>query len=70
MTGNVWEWVQDVYAPDTYKNDSTLPVAGFYRVIRGGGWYSSPAQATITNREWFSPDYGEVSIGFRCVAPK
>jgi formylglycine-generating enzyme required for sulfatase activity len=70
MTGNVWEWVRDTYAPDTYMNDTAGNVSGFYRVIRGGGWNSTPGQATVFNREWFAPDFGEVSIGFRCVAPR
>jgi formylglycine-generating enzyme required for sulfatase activity len=68
MIGNVWEWVRDTYAADAYQSDSSVPAAGFYRVIRGGGWYSTASQATVANRERFSPDFGEVSIGFRCVA--
>jgi formylglycine-generating enzyme required for sulfatase activity len=40
---------------------------GRYRVIRGGGWYSTAAQLPVANRQWFVPEYGEVSIGIRCV---
>ena len=72
MTGNVWEWTGDYYAKD-YYSFSTLenpagPDVGLYRVVRGGGWYSSAEQLRITNRNWFSPDFAEVSIGFRCVS--
>lgn len=71
MTGNVWEWVYDRYQPDYYaESDSgnpTGPPVGRYRVIRGGGWYSGPRQLRIRNRHWFVPEYGEVSIGFRCA---
>ncbi|MBD3421527.1 MAG: SUMF1/EgtB/PvdO family nonheme iron enzyme [Chitinivibrionales bacterium] len=71
MTGNVWEWTNDRYQQDFYvqsqSTDPPGPVAGRYRVIRGGGWYSDPAQLRIQNRHWFSPTHAEASIGFRCV---
>jgi len=72
MLGNAWEWVNDLYDPAQYRmpdaGEPAGPAAGFYRVIRGGGWYSSPEQATVSNRHWFSPDFPEASIGFRCVS--
>ncbi|MBD3357343.1 MAG: SUMF1/EgtB/PvdO family nonheme iron enzyme [Chitinivibrionales bacterium] len=71
MTGNVWEWVYDRYQPDYYadaKSENPAgPTVGRYRVIRGGGWYSGPEQLRVRNRHWFVPEYGEVSIGFRCA---
>jgi formylglycine-generating enzyme required for sulfatase activity len=71
MTGNVWEWVSDRYQPDYYSvseiDDPPGPDVGQYRVIRGGGWYSGPAQLRIKNRHWFEPNFGELSIGFRCA---
>jgi formylglycine-generating enzyme required for sulfatase activity len=71
MIGNAWEWANDYYDPEEYrvglKENPPGPQAGLYRVIRGSGWYGTPNNATVTNRQWFSPDYGEVSIGFRCV---
>lgn len=71
MTGNVWEWVNDHYQPDYYStSDTTDPQGadvGQYRVIRGGGWYSTAQQLKIRNRHWFEPNFGEVSIGFRCA---
>lgn len=71
MTGNVWEWVSDHYAPDYYSvsppQDPQGAEAGQYRVIRGGGWYSTAHQLRIKNRHWFEPNFGEVSIGFRCA---
>lgn len=71
MTGNVWEWTSDYYDKQYYssgiKSDPSGPDAGFYKVIRGGGFYSGPAQLRIANRHWFSPDYTELSIGFRCA---
>jgi formylglycine-generating enzyme required for sulfatase activity len=71
MTGNVWEWTADHYSPDYYSvsPDQDPPGAevGQYRSIRGGGWYSDSKQLRIQNRHWFEPNFGEVSIGFRCV---
>jgi len=71
MTGNVWEWTSDRYERDYYtvseKDNPSGPPVGRYRVIRGGGWYSSQKQLRIKNRQWFVPEYGEVSIGVRCV---
>jgi len=71
MTGNAWEWVGDFYEQDYYSHSESAdprgPNAGFYRVIRGGGFYSGPNQLRIQNRHWFSPNFAEVSVGFRCV---
>jgi formylglycine-generating enzyme required for sulfatase activity len=71
MTGNVWEWTSDRYAKDYYSvsetNNPAGPAVGRYRVIRGGGWYSTAKQLRIKNRQWFVPESGEVSIGIRCV---
>jgi formylglycine-generating enzyme len=71
MTGNVWEWVQDRYQNDYYGESPSSnpqgPEVGRYRVIRGGGWYSTPLQLRIKNRHWFSPEFCEISIGFRCA---
>lgn len=71
MTGNVWEWVSDRYEKDYYKfseeRDPKGPGASRYRTIRGGGWYSSEEMLRIKNRHWFTPEAGEVSVGFRCA---
>jgi formylglycine-generating enzyme required for sulfatase activity len=71
MTGNVWEWTNDYYARDYYTwseaADPSGPEVGLYRVIRGGGWYSTGSQLRVQNRNWSVPDFADVSVGFRCV---
>jgi formylglycine-generating enzyme required for sulfatase activity len=71
MAGNVWEWTADFYAADYYAVSESAnpkgPDAGYYRVIRGGGFYSGPAELRVQNRHWFSAGSAEVSLGFRCV---
>ena len=72
MTGNVWEWTSDRYQRDYYtqspESNPRGPDVGRYHVIRGGGWYSSASQLRIKNRHWFVAEYGEVSLGFRCIS--
>ncbi|MBN1667811.1 MAG: SUMF1/EgtB/PvdO family nonheme iron enzyme, partial [Anaerolineales bacterium] len=42
MAGNVWEWVSDLYASNTYSQPNrvnpTGAETGTYRVVRGGSW--------------------------------
>lgn len=71
MNGNVSEWVNDRFEADYYrysekKNPQGPPVSRF-RSVRGGGWYSSKNQSRSKRRNWFAPEAGEVSIGFRCA---
>ncbi|MFA5672680.1 MAG: SUMF1/EgtB/PvdO family nonheme iron enzyme [Synergistaceae bacterium] len=69
MSGNVWEWVWDIYGnyPSGNQTDPTGPVSGSYRVVRGGSWYDFANVCTVSyrsSRDATSPgDY----IGFRVI---
>ena len=72
MTGNVWEWVADRYAPYDAGDvrDPTGPGEGNERVIRGGAWngaFASWVRPTFRYKQRAGMrSYG---IGFRCAAP-
>lgn len=75
MSGNVWEWVEDIYISDVYAQRSkNAPVSnpvvtsgGSYRVLRGGSWGSEPRFVRSANRFDSAPSFGDNSIGFRVV---
>jgi len=58
MMGNVWEWVDDWYAPTylkTEKQNPKGPATGENKVIRGGAFDSSSGALRVTNRTWVNP---------------
>jgi len=70
MSGNVWEWVEDDYAPDCYQeNERNNPVCmrGGNRVIRGGSWSLSARFARCSSRSSAPPFENAYSVGFRIV---
>ena len=70
MSGNVWEWCQDIYSEDAYKkhqrkNPIYIRSGSGGRVIRGGCWRSGPRNVRVANRGGSTPDLRSFILGFR-----
>ena len=67
MSGNVWEWCQDVYGTysDAPQVNPTGTTVGSYRVYRGGGWNGSARSCRVTYRFDRSPTATYNNQGFR-----
>jgi formylglycine-generating enzyme len=71
MSGNVWEWVSDWYAPDYYKTGPRKnpqgPLKGTYKILRGGNWDNHQYEVRTTSRYPKDPDVKFRNNGFRCA---
>jgi formylglycine-generating enzyme required for sulfatase activity len=71
LGGNVWEWVEDLYAPypgsSTASRPAPRPGPPGKRVVRGGSCCSYFAMPRAANRLAFPPDYRDGDLGFRCA---
>ena len=71
MLGNAWQLCADCYDSDYYRNSPTDdpkgPDNGFYRVCRGGSWFSGPEVACSAVRGLIAPSVGDYNTGFRVV---
>ncbi|MBF0343240.1 MAG: SUMF1/EgtB/PvdO family nonheme iron enzyme [Nitrospirae bacterium] len=71
MSGNVWEWVEDVYSADAYsqsvKDNPIYTKSGADRVFRGGSWYRYPQGVRCSSRANLVPGRRLSYIGFRLV---
>lgn len=71
VLGNVWEWVNDWYAPGYYQSsppqDPAGPPRAEMRVIRGGSWNDFSWMVRVSARSGVFPAYLNSNLGFRCV---
>jgi sulfatase modifying factor 1 len=81
MAGNVWQWTQDWYRPDTYQLDMargtvanptgpSMSIGQPLRVLRGGSFLCSDSYCRgyrVSARSPGDPDSGASHIGFRGV---
>ena len=71
MSGNVWEWCEDIYADDAYnkhsRNNPVYAGGGTNRVKRGGGRYYAPRSVRSADRSWGYPGSRYNYEGFRLV---
>lgn len=71
--GNVWEWVHDWYAPETYsgpaRRNPSGPPNGRLRLVRGGAWLVADIRMLrCSHRQKVPPDTYSYAIGFRIAS--
>ena len=66
ILGNVWEWCSDSYT----ENYNAPAEEESLKVIRGGSWFSTPEELTLSHRGSNVTDFTSYSIGFRLVREK
>ena len=71
LSGGVWEWTEDVFAPYTgftpqaYEGYSQPWFDGRHRVARGGSYVTQPELARSSFRNWYSPEMRLPFLGVR-----
>ena len=71
MSGNVWEWCEDIYSNEAYlahsKKNPNYQGNGSFRVLRGGSWLYGENATRCANRRNIPTGFQYSYIGFRLV---
>ena len=68
LSGNVWEWQQDVWLdPPAAGVDVQGLASGYDRVYRGGSWDYGPRDARVADRDFFDPGIRNYFLGVRLL---
>ena len=69
MIGNLWEWTSDWYGgyPAASVSNPSGPTQGTTRVVRGCAWSNGARFCRVANRNFYSPDYRFLNVGFRAI---
>jgi formylglycine-generating enzyme required for sulfatase activity len=70
MSGNVREWVHDVYVTDLGSGPATNPTgppSGTHQVAKGGHYFDLPGNLRSAHREDVFPNLSYDNLGFRCA---
>jgi cysteine-rich repeat protein len=68
LSGNLWEWTQDWYAPyDSVCHDCANLIPSIDRVTRGGSWYDDASYQVAASIDTYPPAFPLNYIGFRCA---
>ena len=74
MIGNVWEWVDDWYDKNYYRESQAGnpkgPRRGTARVYRGCSFNSAEEHCRRSVRNFNKPDHREIYVGFRLAHPQ
>ena len=65
MAGNVWEWTSS-YS----ENYNLLPQEENLKVMRGGSWFSTSQEISLSHRGTNVNDFTSYNIGFRLIRQK
>lgn len=68
MSGNVWEWCEDFFAPSyppQHVINPTGPAEGTSRVWRGGSYHNNAVNLRVGHRCGNPPDYRAAFVGVR-----